>query len=64
MYVYVLDIQSCPKEPHLTTVKHIGTQNLGLFYPRNNNFKLIGNTDADFSGSRLDKKRTGVVAML
>ena len=45
--------QSCPKESHLHAVKRIfkyllGTINLGLWYPRNVGFKLVGYSDADF----------------
>ncbi|CAN1780947.1 Retrovirus-related Pol polyprotein from transposon RE1 [Linum perenne] len=39
--------QSCPKESHLSIVKHIfrylkGTQNLGLWYPAASDSILIG----------------------
>lgn len=55
--------QSCPKESHLTAVKRIlrylvGTTALGLFYPRNTSFDLVGYSDADFAGCRLDRKST------
>ena len=54
--------QSCPKESHLHAVKRIfkyllGTINLGLWYPRNVEFKLVGYSDADFA-SLLDRKST------
>ena len=44
--------QACPKESHLFAVKRIfryliGTQNLGLWYPRGTSFDLIGFSDAD-----------------
>ncbi|KAL8100574.1 hypothetical protein AgCh_032722 [Apium graveolens] len=40
--------QADPREPHLTAVKRIlkylkGTADLGLWYPRESDFKLIGN---------------------
>ena len=51
------------RESHLTTVKRIfrylvGTQDIGLWYPINYNLKLIAYSDADYAGSRLDRKST------
>ena len=48
--------QSCPKESHLHVVKRIfkyllGTINLGLWYPRNVEFKLVEYSYADFAGT-------------
>ena len=31
---------------------------LGLFYPRDTSFELVGYSDADFAGCRLDRKST------
>ena len=44
--------QSCPKESHLHVVKRIfkyllATINLGLWYPRDVEFKLVGYSDAE-----------------
>ena len=52
--------QSCPKESHLHGIfKYLlGTINLGLWYPKNIEFKLVGYSDADFAGSLLDRKST------
>ncbi|XP_074574593.1 secreted RxLR effector protein 161-like [Curcuma longa] len=55
--------QSCAKESHLAIVKRIlryikGTLNVGLWYPRNQNFDLIGYTDSDYAGCKLDRKST------
>ncbi|GKV30776.1 hypothetical protein SLEP1_g39556 [Rubroshorea leprosula] len=55
--------QSCPKESHFTALKRIfryliGTQNLGLWYPKGMNFDLIGFSNADFAGSKIDRKST------
>ncbi|XP_059668768.1 secreted RxLR effector protein 161-like [Cornus florida] len=55
--------QSCPKESHLNAVKRIfkylnGTSNLGLWYPRHTSFELVGFTDADFAGCKVDRKST------
>ena len=49
--------QSNPKESHLSAVKRIfryliGTQNLGLFYPRDVAFDLLSYSDADFVGCK------------
>ncbi|KAL0550048.1 hypothetical protein IC582_014545 [Cucumis melo] len=55
--------QSCLKESHLHAVKRIlkyflGTIDVGLWYPRNVEFNLVGYSDADFVGSLLDRKST------
>ena len=55
--------QSNPKESHLKAVKRIlkyikGTLNLGLWYGRESKFDLVGFTDADFAGNRVDRKST------
>ena len=55
--------QSCPKESHLLSVKRIfryivGTQNLGLFYPKSVEFNLRGYSDADYAGCKIDRKST------
>lgn len=55
--------QSCPKESHLASIKRIlryvkGTKNLGLWYGKQSEFDLIGYTDADFAGDRIDRKST------
>ena len=55
--------QSNPKESHLTAVKRIlryllGTQGIGLWYPKHTSFDLIGYSDADYAGCRIDRKST------
>ena len=55
--------QSCLKESHLSVVKRIlkylkGTMNIGLWYPKSDNFELIGFSDADFSGCKVERKST------
>ena len=45
--------QSCLKESHLSVVKRIlrylkGTMDIGLWYPKSDNFELIGFLDADY----------------
>ncbi|KAL6325938.1 hypothetical protein AAG906_038429 [Vitis piasezkii] len=55
--------QSCPKESHLSAVKRIlrylkGTMDIGLWYPKGDNFELIGYSDADFAGCKVERKST------
>ena len=55
--------QSNPKESHLNAVKRIlrylnGTQTLGLWYSKDSSIDLIGYSDTDFAGCRLDRKIT------
>ncbi|RVW92930.1 Retrovirus-related Pol polyprotein from transposon RE1 [Vitis vinifera] len=56
-------IQSCPKESHLSAIKRIlrylkGTMDIGLWYPKGDNFELIGYSDADFAGCKVERKNT------
>ncbi|RVX16560.1 Retrovirus-related Pol polyprotein from transposon RE1 [Vitis vinifera] len=51
------------KESHLSAVKRIlrylkGTMNIGLWYPKGDNFELISFSDADFAGCRVERKST------
>ncbi|WRX14093.1 Integrase [Theobroma cacao] len=53
--------QSQPKESHLTVVKRIfryliDTRELGIWYSRNSTLSLVGYSDADFTGSIIDRK--------
>ena len=55
--------QTCPKEYHLNAVKRIfrylkGTIDIGLWYPKSDNFELICYSDADFGGCKIDRKST------
>eukprot|EP00253_Pinus_taeda_P033280 PITA_33280 len=55
--------QANPKETHLQAVKRIfkylqGTQNYGLWYPRDTDLTLHAYTDADWAGSVDDRKST------
>ena len=55
--------QSMPKESHVNAAKQIfrylnGSSNLGLFYPRASSLLLNGFCDADFAGSKIDRKST------
>ena len=55
--------QAAPKECHLVAVKRIlrylvHTPNLGLWYPKGARFDLIGYSDADYAGCKVDRKST------
>ena len=51
------------RESHLNAIKRIfkylsGSLHLGHWYPKSSSFDLISYSDADFSGSLLDRKST------
>ena len=53
--------QSCLKESHLSAVKRIfrylkGTIDIGLWYPKSDNFELIGFSNIDFFNYRVERK--------
>ena len=55
--------QSCTKESHLSVVKRIlrymkETMDIGIWYPKGDNFELIGFSDADFTGCKVERKNT------
>ena len=55
--------QADPRESHLTAIKRIfrylkGNPNLGLWYPKESEFNLIGYSDADYAGCKIDRKST------
>ena len=55
--------QACPKESFLIALKCIfrylfGTQNLNLWHPKKSSLELIGFSDADYAGSKIDRKNT------
>ena len=55
--------QAAPKECHLVAVKRIlryliHSSNLGLWYPKGSNFDLIGYSDSDYAGCKVDRKST------
>src|SRR6202047_564738 len=55
--------QSDRREYHLSDVKRIlrylvGTPTLGLWYPKGSSFDLCGYSDADYAGSKVDRKST------
>jgi hypothetical protein len=55
--------QADPKEVHLRAMKRIMrylvyTPKFGLWYPKGSTFDLIGYSDADWVGCKIDKKST------
>ncbi|KAK6122090.1 hypothetical protein DH2020_044166 [Rehmannia glutinosa] len=55
--------QSAPKESHMTVDKRIlrylkGCQEVGLWYSKEGGFKLVGYSDSNYAGCRVDKKNT------
>ena len=55
--------QASPRESHLTATKRIlrylkGTQDVGLWYPKGSSFELIGYSDSDYAGCKIDRKST------
>lgn len=55
--------QASPKESHLLAIKRIfkylkGTPTLGLWYPKDSNFDLVGYFDSDYAGCMFDQKIT------
>jgi hypothetical protein len=55
--------QTAPKECHLRVVKRIIrylilTHYLGLWYPKGAHFELIGYSDVDYAGCKMDRKST------
>jgi len=55
--------QSNPKESHFTTAKRIlkylqGTTTVGLRYPSEVSLDLVGYSDSDFAGCKIDRKST------
>jgi hypothetical protein len=55
--------QANPKEVHLRVVKKIMrylvyTPKFGLWYPKGSTFDLIGYSDADYAGCKIDRKST------
>src|SRR3954469_2972863 len=55
--------QSAPKESHVVAVKRIfrylvHTPNFGLWYPKGSSFNLVGYTNSDWSGDKVERKST------
>ena len=57
--------QAAPKESYHKAVKHIlrylaHTPTLGLWYPMGSTFDLIGYSDSDYAGDRVDRKSINI----
>ncbi|XP_066395869.1 secreted RxLR effector protein 161-like [Miscanthus floridulus] len=55
--------QADPKEPHLSVIKRILrylklTPSIGLWYPKGAIFQLVGYSDSDYAGCKIDRKST------
>jgi hypothetical protein len=55
--------QAAPKDCHLRAVKRIMsylvlTPTLGLWYPKGSHFELLGYSDSDYAGCKVDRKST------
>ncbi|XP_073030777.1 secreted RxLR effector protein 161-like [Primulina eburnea] len=55
--------QANPKQSHFSAAKRIlrylkGTENVGLWYSKDSSFNLVGYSDADYAGCKLDRKST------
>ena len=55
--------QASPRESHLKATKRISrylkhTQNVGLWYPKGAKFELIGYSDSDYAGCKVERKST------
>jgi hypothetical protein len=55
--------QAASKDCHLRAVKKIMrylvlTPNLGLWYPKGSHFELLGYSDVDYAGCKVDRKST------
>ena len=55
--------QANPKETHLIAIKRIlsylkHTPNIGLWYPKGAIFELVGYSDSDYAGCKVDRKST------
>uniref|UniRef100_A0A453P4C8 Reverse transcriptase Ty1/copia-type domain-containing protein n=1 Tax=Aegilops tauschii subsp. strangulata TaxID=200361 RepID=A0A453P4C8_AEGTS len=55
--------QAAPKECHLKAVKRIvryliHTPNFGIWYPKRSSFDLVGYSDSDYAGDKVNRKST------
>jgi hypothetical protein len=63
LYIMCARFQGSPREVHLKTAKRIlrylkHTPNIGLCYPKGAQFELIGYSDSDYAGCKVDRKST------
>jgi hypothetical protein len=58
--------QASPRESHLKVTKRIlrylkHTQNIGLWYPKGAKFELIGYSDFDYTGCKVERRSTSSI---
>jgi hypothetical protein len=61
--------QASPRESHLTTTKRIlrylkHTQDVGFWYPKDAKFELVGYSDSDYAGCKLERRSTSGTCQL
>ncbi|KAK6160443.1 hypothetical protein DH2020_003824 [Rehmannia glutinosa] len=61
--------QSAPKESHMAAAKRIlrylnGCQEFGSWYPKKGGFKLVGYSNSDYAGCRVDRKSTSYTCQM
>jgi hypothetical protein len=61
--------QASPRESHLTAAKRIlrylkQTRDVGLWYPKGSKFELIGYSDSDYGGCKINRKSTSGTCQL
>jgi hypothetical protein len=61
--------QASPRENHLKATKRIlrylkGTNDVGLWFPKGSNFELIGYSDSDYGGCKIDRMSTNGTCQL
>ena len=61
--------QASPRESHLKATKRIlrylkHIQNVGLWYPKGARFELIGYSDSDYAGCKVERKSTSDICQL
>jgi hypothetical protein len=62
-------LQTAPKDYHLMVVKKIMRYlvlipNLGIWYPKGSHFEILGYSDADYAGCKVDRKSTSGTCQL
>jgi hypothetical protein len=61
--------QASPRESHLKATKRIlrylkHTQGVGLWYPKGASFELVGYSDSDYAGDKVERKSTSRTCQL
>jgi hypothetical protein len=61
--------QASPRESHLIATKRIlrylkHTQDVGLWYPKGAKFELVGDSDSDYAGCKVERKSTSSTCQL